>query len=529
MAAAKITIKNYRCFSDSSPAIVDIGGGFTALIGQNNSGKSSFLKLFFELHGLWSRLGPNSGNMINMLHGNAESISIRGVFDNTEIFCDANDRDMRISIDLTNLFPCSPRDGEITKVEFSCRRSDPASWFAEFFSGPGFQSLKTRRFGSFADNRYIVSDDAHARYDCAVFWELMSDLARIIYIGPFRNAINEGSGQYFDLAIGSSFISTWNNWKTGREKWQNTAIAQVTDDIRRIFEFERLEINASEALKTLQIIVGNKPYKLPELGAGISQFIIVLANVMMRKPSLVFIDEPELNLHPSLQMDFLTSLASYATKGVVFATHSIGLARATAERIYSFQRQSDVTVVRSFEQTPNYVEFLGEMSFSGFQDLGYERVLLVEGVTDVRTAQQFLRKLHKDHKTVVLPLGGNQLIRAEAASELGELRRLGARVAVLIDREDPETGATENRQAFAEKAKALGFDVCLTERRAIENYLSDRAIKMVKGPKYRALGSEERLSACPMGWSKSDNWRIAREMQWDEIASTDVGLFLGQL
>lgn len=51
-----ITIKNYRCFSDSRPARNRLGQGYTALVGTNNSGKSSLLKFFFNFRNLFGRL-----------------------------------------------------------------------------------------------------------------------------------------------------------------------------------------------------------------------------------------------------------------------------------------------------------------------------------------------------------------------------------------------------------------------------------------------------------------------------------------
>jgi ABC-type Mn2+/Zn2+ transport system ATPase subunit len=195
-------------------------------------------------------------------------------------------------------------------------------------------------------------------------FDAASALSNSLYIGPFRNAINEGAGSYYDLSVGTQFIQVWKQWKTGATKDQNRAVERVTEDIRRIFDFRRLEINAADQMNTLQVTVNNRPYKLRELGAGLTQFIVVFANAAIRRPRMIFIDEPELNLHPSLQIDFITSLAAYAQDGIVFATHSLGLARAVADRIYSLQRdKDDVVVCRPLESTPSYAEFVGEMSF----------------------------------------------------------------------------------------------------------------------------------------------------------------------
>ena len=310
------------------------------------------------------------------------------------------------------------------------------------------------------------------------------------------------------------------------------AIQRITGDIRHIFGFNALEINASANGKTFDVVVDGRPYRLNDLGAGLSQFIILFANVAIRRPALVLLDEPELNLHPSLQVDFLTSLASYTSTGsVVFATHSIGLARATADRIFTFTPTSDGTLVSNFERTPNYPEFAGEMSFSSFRELGFSTILMVEGPSEVKAVQQLLRLLRRDHEIVVLHLGGASMICPGRELELGELKRITNSVAVLIDSERASGGANlpPERDQFLRDCEALGFKTHATELRAFENYLPDHAVKAIKGDAYRALGPYERLQNVTPAWGKAENWRIAREMTKEELVATDIGRFLSSL
>jgi len=281
-------------------------------------------------------------------------------------------------------------------------------------------------------------------------------------------------------------------------------------------------------------VADKNPQRLRELGARLSQFIIVLTFLATRTPSFLLIDEPELNLHPSLQVRFLTTLAKYTTYGVMFATHSIGLARTVSEHIYTVRKIGAHSLVKPYEATDNFAEFLGEMSFSTFRDVGYDTVLGVEGPTEIATMQEFLRKLGKDHRIVALPLGGSAMICGGRQHELSEVRRLagGNKVAVLIDSErSADNGPIPaDRQAFLNDCSALGFGTHVTERRAIENYFPERAVQAVLGPKYSALGPYESLSKAPLGWSKSgDNWRIAKEMTKDELLETDLGRFLDNL
>ena len=105
---------------------------------------------------------------------------------------------------------------------------------------------------------------------------------------------------------------------------------------------ERLEIQSADDDSTLHVSINRKPYKLHELGSGIAQLVLgALASAAVTRPAYILIDEPELNLHPSLQLDSVSELAAFATHGVLFSTHSIGLARASADRIYSVLRVAE--------------------------------------------------------------------------------------------------------------------------------------------------------------------------------------------
>lgn len=176
-------------------------------------------------------------------------------------------------------------------------------------------------------------------------------------------------------------------------------------------------------------------------------------------------------------------------------------------------------------------EFLGELSYSGYRELGFDSILLVEGPTEVKTIQQFLRLYKKDHRVVLLPLGGSTLINAKVESQLHEIKRISNNVSAVIDseRSSPDEPLATDRAAFVEKCGEAGVECKVLNYRAIENYLSDSAIKRVKGNKYRALQPYEPLKAVAPAWAKAENWRIAREMDHEELQTTDLGQFLNSL
>jgi len=160
----------------------------------------------------------------------------------------------------------------------------------------------------------------------------------------------------------------------------------------------------------------------------------------------------------------------FASDGVLFATHSIGLARSSADRRFSVQRLDAGSIVRPFERTPHYAEFLGSLGIAGLQEVGCDRILLVEGPTDVRAFQHFLRLYGKDRQTVLLPLGGSTMINGSAAQELAEVLRLGSRVFAVVDSDRRSAGEPPRKsiQEFDDVCSQLGIACCITELRATE-------------------------------------------------------------
>jgi hypothetical protein len=187
--------------------------------------------------------------------------------------------------------------------------------------------------------------------------------------------------------------------------------------------------------------------------------------------------------------------------------------------------------MRPYETVPHLSEFLGELSFGGYQEMGFDSILLVEGPSDVKTIQQILWTYGKEHQIVLLPLGGSALINPGCEPQLHEIKRISSNIAAIIDSERIDRGAVvaAERQGFVDACARAAVKCHVLQRRAIENYLNDRAVKAVKGEKYRALMPFERLRDVEPAWGKEENWRIAREMRRDEFEGTDLGAFIATL
>lgn len=524
-ALIRLTVKNYRCFPDDHPLRIEIDKGFTSFVGSNNSGKSAILRLFWQYSPVLRFLSERVENYVPLLRRDTRQTFILDVLPGEELASKLNKRDVRLEFEW--IANTSTHSGVKHRLTLVVARSQDAIG-VELDLG-GVPALGPYRVG---DGLHLVAGEVVV--DMTPFHRACTFLAESMYIGPFRNIVNAGgSDSYYGIPVGSNFVKRLHEMKAGSRTSENEAVYRLCRDVERIFGFDDFDINPAPNGSTLQVFIDGRSFRLSELGSGLAEFVLVLAVAAARRPPAVLIDEPEIHLHPTLQLDFLTTLASYTQESsVFFATHNVGLARASSDRIYACRRVGfGVSEVGNLEVSPHLGAFLGELGYSAYQDLGYSTVLLVEGPTEVKVMQQFLRRFKKDHEVVLLQMGGASLIRSDSAVELGEIRRICRKVACVIDSEKSHHGQQldRSRSDFVRTCESLGIEVHVLERRATENYFTQSALDRAFGPGRTALGPYEPLAKGHSGWSKRENWTIAAEMSKGEIESTDLGSFLGGL
>ena len=130
----------------------------------------------------------------------------------------------------------------------------------------------------------------------------------------------------------------------------------------------------------------------------------------------------------------------------------------------------------------------------------------------------------------MLPLHGDEMIRGDVGQELSELLRIGGNVKYLIDSERITAGEAlkKNRQEFVDLCARLNIDGLVLERRALENYFTETAVKRAFGVAAVALGPFDKKGA-DQNWPKANNWRAASEMSRNDLDGTDLGQFLEAL
>jgi len=531
---AELTARNYRCFGEQFPLRIPLDRGWVAFVGRNNSGKSSALRFIHEFQPMWELL-------VNRLQHSSESggFGLRDTSDPSNAFAEGNDRPMEVTLEFdeptTTTAPfwlkaislVIERTGNL-RLTYHSSSGAKANLAHRISVGNGTMALApVHEPSGTRDDRRAFS------FDHAVL--LLQRLQDAQYVPVSRSIAQPGTGSSYGHQFGASFVHAWGNLKSGnKESSQRATVIQRF--LEQFFGFERLEINATGS-NELRLTFGadqSKSLLLSELGHGVEQLIFFLVTLHARKPSILLIDEPELGLHPALQTQLLDAAASLSGAQLMFATHSLGLARTRASHILVVSRAGESSRVDRFEKAMrenSFAEMLGELAFSSWRDFGAESVLLVEGVTDIQAICQLLRNLQKEQRIVVLPLGGNQMLDASRANLIGELTRFNVPVNVLIDseKETESQALEERRQKFLTQCRTLGIAAHVLERRAIENYWTDAAVKRAFGATARCLAPFERLDPNSAGWTKNRNWEAAVATANSELDGTDLFEFLRQL
>jgi predicted ATPase len=522
----EVIVKNYRCFPQEFPLKFTIEDGFTSFVGVNNSGKSTVLKFFYEFRELFKQINEQmKGGALDIKQQVSFGLS-SDVRDSEEVFSNQNDGAIEITFKMRHDLALSDTNSHEKEFELFLTVGRAAIQ-AGNVRAAAFLSCKYDGVEIF-DKNLVASQRKDALGQLEVLCTIIQNM---MFIGPFRYAIEHNSQHaYYDMSCGIDFVHKWASLKTGRTKASHGLIHATTNVIKELLGFSDLEIDASEDKTTLHCVIDGKRYRLQEMGSGLAHIIITLTNCALKKPSYILIDEPELNLHPTMQVKFVQALGLY-TSGVMFATHSYGLARSISDSKYLVTKMSEgVSQIKIMENVRTLGVQMGELSYSGYIDSGAGDILMVEGSSSVKVVMELLKLYGKAGKLIVLPLGGSDMIRGNIEVELQEIKRLAGefKIHALVDSERMSADAPPKGSvvAFKDTCAALNIGCHVLERRAMENYFTDRSVKKGLHINHSALGHYDKLSESQNAWNKNVNWRIAQNLEKEDLDGTDLGVFL---
>lgn len=230
-----------------------------------------------------------------------------------------------------------------------------------------------------------------------------------------RNETNNENDKYLDVFTGldlyNQILIARNGSKEQRQKFE--AFEQFVGenffggsiDIVAQFDIYEKVKNKDENEITQVQIKGRPEQRLFELGDGIQAIIILLFKVFMaKKDAVIFIDEPELNLHPGMQRLFLEQITNnkeLTDKNLTYiiATHSNHLLDLTLQHdsvsIYSFNSKSDEKFeIRNVNLGDN--RLLRNLGVNNSSVFLANKTIWVEGVSDRNYIKAFLIAYYKN-------------------------------------------------------------------------------------------------------------------------------------
>lgn len=521
-----ITVSNFRCFSYEYPATFTLRDGFTSFVGPNNVGKSTLLKLFYELRSAFEVF--TSSQLLSQALQHQGVLNLKEGASHSEMFCNRNSEDAFLLLRFDDL----DANSEANCLQITLKRDTHAAFVVTFPDVPYDPADANTRIGEGKHGwelTYSVNNSRQVKHISRICKEA-AELGKCAYVGPFRNIIGASHNEpYYDLTVGQLLIDAWGKEKHGDHDATRQLYLRVTKDVKDIFNLDHLDIDTKTSRRDLHVIVNDQSYGLRDLGSGIAHFIMVLVNIARLNPSFVLMDEPEMHLHASFQKKFLEAVNKYARSGVVFSTHNLALAKVMCgDRIYSIKQDADHnSTIASYEHTPDMLQFISELIFAQHEETGIKKVLFVEGPTEMKAFTAILKKYKLESKILLLPLGGDSLATKKREHEIVYFKVLSYDLFAIVDSEkigDPNKKRL--REEFKDMCQRNGIQCLVTEHNSIENYFSDQAIKAVKGNGFRALAPTECLRDSYPRWNKDDNHLVFEKMTVQELDATDIGKFI---
>ena len=186
----QLTIENYRCFSSEHPASFTLGCGFTALVGVNNSGKSSLLKFFYEFRGLFETLSERN-QFHQLLDGRKIGLQLRGTPFH-DVFNVDNSEDITIKVNVLRTGPFTDYDtGSVPFFTATHAVVTVPRNASQFDLKLAINEAPGRLLsGGRIENTLYRHEDIAELIFFAHFLHAFKALASTFYIGPFRNILN---------------------------------------------------------------------------------------------------------------------------------------------------------------------------------------------------------------------------------------------------------------------------------------------------------------------------------------------------
>ncbi|MDP5018626.1 MAG: DUF3696 domain-containing protein, partial [Dolichospermum sp.] len=222
-------------------------------------------------------------------------------------------------------------------------------------------------FSLSASEKYIISQNPFFNFLYSSPWEVFGNYIRqIIHVPGLRG---NPERNYKITAIGDEFPGTFENyvasvinyWQKGKNNKTIKELCAALETLGLTCKVQARQVNDTQ----VELRVGRLPtpskskddmVNIADVGFGVSQTLPVLVALLVAEPGqLVYIEQPEIHLHPRAQISMAEILSNAAKRGVkvVVETHSDKLILAIQSLVAEGNLSPDLVKLHWFTRQEN--------------------------------------------------------------------------------------------------------------------------------------------------------------------------------